>query len=212
MSIRYKTTFPTMLCLMASAVSVAQTVDQGDLERCAEKASAELKLACFEALTSAGIDSVIVEPGNTDPIDASDVSPVAAKPATEMSRTDAAASGTVATSAKATQVTDEPERNGPIPAVTQSTLRNGPVVEPVESQTDDPPVVVTAKVVEVSKGRYNVLYFHFDDGQVWRQIEGRRFRYPKDGDFEVTISKGLLGDDQLRVEGSGAMTRIRRIQ
>jgi len=72
--------------------------------------------------------------------------------------------------------------------------------------------VLRATVIDVSQGSRNNLYFHLANGQVWRQIESRRFQYPKQGDFEVGISKGMMGDYRLRIGDNGRMVRIRRVQ
>jgi hypothetical protein len=96
-------------------------------------------------------------------------------------------------------------------ATTTPTVSDGLGSEQLNSQKDMPEVV-TATVVSVTRGRFDTLYFHFENGQVWRQIQPRRFRYPKDGEFKVTIGTGIMGDYQLRVEGDGPMTRIRRIR
>ena len=80
-----------------------------------------------------------------------------------------------------------------------------------DSATEEPDKMM-ATVVQVTKGRFDILSFHFANGEVWRQAQARRFRYPKDREFEVSISTGMMGDYQLRVEDSGPMTRVRRIK
>ena len=72
--------------------------------------------------------------------------------------------------------------------------------------------VVGATVTRVVRGGYDVLYFHLTNGQVWRQVEARRFSYPRGEEFDVNISTGMIGDYQLRLDSGGPMTRIRRIQ
>jgi len=72
--------------------------------------------------------------------------------------------------------------------------------------------VIRATVSEVVKGSFGVLYFHFTNGQVWRQVESRRFRYPRDGEFDVSIDTGMMGDYRLRLAAGGPMTQIRRLQ
>jgi len=74
------------------------------------------------------------------------------------------------------------------------------------------PEVVTATINEVSEGRHRILYFHFANGQLWRQMEPGYFAYPKDGSFEVEIRQGMMGDYQMRVGGKGRMTRIVRVR
>ena len=72
--------------------------------------------------------------------------------------------------------------------------------------------VVLATVSEVVKGNYDVLYFYLTNGQVWRQIEPRNFRYPRKGEFNVMIDKGMMGDYRLRLDEKSPMTRIKRIR
>ena len=86
--------------------------------------------------------------------------------------------------------------------------------EHLDEETDDKKeeAVVRVTVSEVVKGSYDVLYFHFTNGQVWRQIESKRFRYPRDGEFDVVIDIGMMGDHRLRLDAGGPMTQIRRIK
>ena len=77
---------------------------------------------------------------------------------------------------------------------------------------DDEPEVFTATVARVTRERNGLLYFHFANGQVWRQAEARRFQYPKQGNFDVTITTGMLGDYRLRLAEGKPMTRIRRVE
>lgn len=81
-----------------------------------------------------------------------------------------------------------------------------------EPEDDGEPEVVTATINEVSEGRHRTLYFHFANGQLWRQMEPGYFAYPKDGSFEVEIRQGMMGDYQMRVGGKGRMTRIVRVR
>ena len=72
--------------------------------------------------------------------------------------------------------------------------------------------VVTATVTRVRRDAYRRLHFHFENGQVWRQMERRTFSYPRGESFGVEITRGMLGDYQMRVGGEGRMTRIVRVQ
>lgn len=74
------------------------------------------------------------------------------------------------------------------------------------------PFPLVAVVDEVTQSRSGRLYFHFSNGQVWRQNEPRRFRYPRDAEFEAIISKGMMGDYRLRIGETGPMTRIERVE
>ena len=72
--------------------------------------------------------------------------------------------------------------------------------------------VFHATVIEVSEGRNEILYFHFANGQVWRQNEARTLTYPKSGKFDIKITRGMMGDYRMRIGDNGRMVRIRRVQ
>ena len=99
----------------------------------------------------------------------------------------------------------------PVASTTRSTEDFGrehlAAAEPEENEE-----VFRATVIDVSQGSRKNLYFHLANGQVWRQIEARRFQYPKKGEFEVSISQGMMGDYRLRIGDNGPMVRIRRVQ
>lgn len=84
--------------------------------------------------------------------------------------------------------------------------------EHVANVADEPEERVTATVTNVTRDYTKRLVFQFENGQVWRQQEARRFQYPKDRAFNVVIARGVFGDYQLRVNGEGRMTRIKRLQ
>lgn len=60
-----------------------------------------------------------------------------------------------------------------------------------------------------SKKRWN---FEFDNGQVWQQVEPRYLPRPKELPLPVTISKGVFGSHNLRVEYIGKAVKIRRLK
>lgn len=72
--------------------------------------------------------------------------------------------------------------------------------------------VIKAMVVDVTQGYNKLLYFHLANGHVWRQIEVRRFQYPKSGEFEINISRGMMGEYRMRIGDKGQMVRIRRVE
>jgi len=228
----------TVLILAAAGSASAQTVDLDELRRCAALDSNELKLACFERL--ADIDSEAPDgtqnvPAAVDgaPDDAgletpAPVAPAAvAEPASPESMPAAPAepapdAGPIRALAPGAEVDPYPE---PQPDVEAAKVAEpaGEIAVPgepdddfgrryIEQPQDDAPGIVTATVNEVSQGRHKVLYFHFANGQLWRQMEPGRFQYPKDGSFEVEIRQGMMGDYQMRVGGKGRMTRIVRIR
>jgi hypothetical protein len=198
----------TAICVLTSAVSVAQSIDQVDLEKCAAEATAQRKLACYDALTLSGR-----RPPPAPAIEVGDV--VAAVPAPDHPSEAVAspARAVVIPSAVETTVSQVENHEDPAAAATQAKSAVAPAA--ADANTEAPPdskSVLTVSVVEVTSGRFDVLYFHFDNGQIWRQIQARRFRYPKNRAFDVTISTGAMGDHQLRVDGDGPMTRIRRVK
>lgn len=84
--------------------------------------------------------------------------------------------------------------------------------EQVKAQAGASPLVVEVTIAKVTRDRLDRLYFHFDNGQVWRQIESRRFRYPQSGEFQAIVSTGMMGEFRLRLSEDEPMTRIRRIE
>ena len=71
---------------------------------------------------------------------------------------------------------------------------------------------LVATVVRVTRGYRDILYFHLDNGQVWRQNEARFFSYPRNQAFEVNITRGWLGDYRMRIGDNGRMVAIRRVE
>ncbi len=71
--------------------------------------------------------------------------------------------------------------------------------------------IIRATVTKVRQGYNKTLYFHLANGHVWRQIEPRRLQYPKSGNFEVSISQGVMGAYRLRIGDNGRLVSIRRV-
>jgi hypothetical protein len=72
--------------------------------------------------------------------------------------------------------------------------------------------VSPAEAVDVTQGFNKDLRFHLASGQVWRQIEPRHLQYPKNRDFEIEISQGMMGGYRMRIGENGRMVKIRRTQ
>lgn len=83
---------------------------------------------------------------------------------------------------------------------------------PESRRPPDDEVEIAATVSDVSRGTGGHLYFHLDNGHIWRQVEPRYLPHPKDGPFNIVISRGMMGEYRLRVEGKGRLVRIRRVQ
>lgn len=210
--------FLSVAVALAVSPLQAQSVDQADLQRCAEMSTEQRRLACFESLVEDVPVAPVVEgvPGETSPAPpVYDTAPaVAAQPsaiaAVPTSSVTAPASAMPAPAAM-TSADDAPTPNR-APSPTGSTADDFGA-EYVEAPARVAKAeTLAATVRSVTKDRYKRLTFEFANGQVWRQTEGRHFPYPKGDDFEVVITRGMLGDYQLRVGGEGRMTRIQRIK
>ncbi len=82
--------------------------------------------------------------------------------------------------------------------------------EHLSSRGEDEAAVLNATVIDVGKDRHGALIFYLDNGQVWRQMEARYFPYPRNGQFDVVISTGVMGEYRLQVGGTGRKVTIRR--
>lgn len=215
-----------VLLLAAAGGAAAQSVDIEELRRCSALETSQQQLACFERLADPADSGEVAAdeperdidgeaPASDPPAVPEMPSPVEAMPAPP----DEAAPdpGPVRALAPGVEVDPYP---GPQPDVEAAKAEAEAAAEPdddfgrryIDQPQDDEPEVVTATVNEVSQGRHRVLYFHFANGQLWRQMEPGYFAYPKDGSFEVEIRQGMMGDYQMRVGGKGRMTRIVRIR
>ena len=220
-------------------MTVAQSVDRSSLEICASLESPELKLACFEAVIASSKtpetrqSEAVDVPMSDQPVAEIEAAPEA-QPPVEVMRHEAPAvdvapdstPAVVATSTAAVAATIEPStaalsvRSEPSAAtvpttpgpVTNSQLGEEHLDRPETDKKANEDEVVHATVSEVSKGRNKILYFHFDNGQVWRQIEGRHLEYPRSGEFDINITRGMMGDYRMRIGDNGRMVRIRRVQ
>lgn len=178
--------------ILCAATSGGQVIERGKLERCAAMQSDRMKLACYEQLTSP--DDGTVAPDTAASADA---------PAMDNAASTVDAPGPAEAGAGA------PAESSGTPLDTAvDRLGSGQV----KTQTDDPPLALEVAIVKVTRDRLDRLHFHFGNGQVWRQIEPRRFRYPESGEFRGIISTGMTGEFRLRISEDEPMTRIRRIK
>jgi hypothetical protein len=225
------------LLLLSAKITVAQTVDLSSLEICANLETPELKLACFEAIIASSKTPDTAEPEAVDiPVSEPPVAEIEAvseaEPPVELMRQDAPAVDAVpdstpvavATSTVAVAVTTEPaaatlsvepEPSGATVATTPELVANSQLGEehldrPETKANEDE--VFHATVTEVTQGRNRILYFHFDNGQVWRQMEARHLEYPRSGEFDINITRGMMGDYRMRIGDDGRLVRIRRVE
>lgn len=206
--------FLAVLCI--SAVAGGQDVSSSDLENCAKIATPELRLECFEALVESGSGiqdkDVASASGNATETAVQEPGPTTRTPATsEPTPAEAPVVSTPAVepaNAADEVVPDQPAISDP----SNSDFGAEQLQRAGTAESNNADISIRVTVTEVSEGPYKVLYFTLANGQRWRQIEGRRFRYPRDREFEATINKGMMGDYRLRLDEDSPMTRIRRIE
>ena len=184
----------TVWLTLTASLAVAQTVNRSELELCASLETSELKLACFEAIIAAskargGQQRDAAEPPT--PVSGTTEIEVSAEAVTTLATPQPAAAA----------VTEE--------AVSTAEFGQEHLDKPGK---EDNKVVIKATVTEVTRGRNNILYFHLANGHVWRQIEPRYVPYPKQAEFEIDITRGMMGEYRLRIEEDGRMVRIRRVK
>ena len=186
-----------------SGVASAQTVDMAALEACSKLETEAAKLECFESIVSGAEASP----------------PVAAEPQSSAS---APAPVTVVPAAAPAAVAVERRTVDAVPATVSAATNEQPVAdsmaaddfgrEHLDQRVDEDPEILRARVVEVTRGNHDALVFHLDNGQVWRQVQPRYYPYPRDRQFDVTISTGFLGEYELQVEAKGRKVNVRRLK
>lgn len=207
--------FCALFVLTCAAPGQAQeTVERAALEVCAALATPAERLACFEALAAmAAAGDGAAEPAAAE----ADSGDVETSTPTVVASPDAVPA-VVAPTAKVPAATTEPmeEIQEPVEQTVRPAAPPAPAslgAEHLEREAAAAePDAVSATVREVWKSGNRLLYFQFDNGQVWRQMESGYFSYPRDGEFEVTIRQGVMGDYQLRVHERGRMIRIVRVK
>lgn len=211
---RFAPLFLLAITLLVSTNGVAQTIAPEDLQRCAALETDELKLACFESLASTEAESVdTVELPEREPEPAA----IAVAPAAIVVSEEVAADAAISKPAPAADNVQVPEsvpgpdiRQDPAPTVAPDDLGDEYLKQAEEPKTE--PEIYFATVDKVTREYDRRLTFYFDNGQVWRQVASDYLQYPKGETFDVEISRGMMGDYQIRVRGEGRMTRISRIK
>lgn len=74
---------------------------------------------------------------------------------------------------------------------------------------DAPKEFIEATIVEVSKSGL-VYYLRLDNDQVWREVEDSTLRF-REG-RKVTITEGILGSYDLKMEGQNKIVKVRRVR
>lgn len=181
--------FALLAPLFAAAAASGQPVSGADLAACSERETDEQKLACFEALTERqGVANGEAEDRAPAPVTANADSE--GQPPASRQQSDAV--------------------DPALPGIDNAAGREH--LDRPNASSEPEPEVVTATISKVTRGRNRHYYFHMDNGQIWRQMESGHVRYPRDRAFDVRISRGLMGDYQMRIGGDGRMTRIVRVQ
>lgn len=68
---------------------------------------------------------------------------------------------------------------------------------------------IEASIVEIATSA-NIDYLRLDNGQVWREVEDSHLRF-KEG-RKITITEGILGSFDLRMEGIKNIVKVRRVR
>jgi len=225
--------FSVIAFLLSANIATAQTVDLSTLEHCAELETDSLKLACFEAIVSKGKIAVTETPTadavSSTPAVVAEVMNGNESPAVVEATSQAAESMTapvvsgvpISSNAPAVDKPVESVEAAPRDTKTSITTDVAPATgersvaadlgrEHLEARSDDE--IIKATVVDVTQGFNKDLRFHLANGQVWRQIEARHLQYPKNREFEIEISQGMLGAYRMRIGENGRMVKIRRIK
>ena len=203
----------SVFMLLSATPASSQSVDVSALELCAGLATPELKIACFEAIIASSETAPVLEAGAIE-------SPVADQPVARADAVPEVAPAVDTTPAAAPAIAVTPTS---IPNVAATSTTAAAVVadtefgqekldHPEKKEEEKENEIFRATVTDVTEGHNSVLYFHLDNGHVWRQLEARHLQYPKNGEFDINITRGMMGDYRLRIGENGKMVRIRRVE
>ena len=194
----------------------AQPVDSGgasyaELEECAGRSADEARLRCYMELTERGRAGQFKPPAGSGAQDFD----TAAVPDAVSSVIDDTAATSDAVAAGAdddTAGTTARKQAEKARADADFGLEQLPAEQERRRRERRQEETVIATVEEVTTGLRDRLYFRMDNGSLWRQSEPGYLFYPKGQPFEVEISRGLMGEYRMRVEGRGRMVAIRRVE
>lgn len=178
--VRLRTGGAWLTLAVALGPSAVTAQDQTAVD-CAAIESAEQRLACFDA--AYGKSETLPEQIETSSGAATDSPPGDAGPA--------AAAGAAA----ATATTTPPDEAD---------------FGLSKSKTETEGESLVSGIAAVSKDGYDKLIFELENGQVWRQLEYKRF-IVKAGDV-AEIRHGSFGSYKLYIQGKKTWTRVRRAQ
>ena len=221
--------------LLWANLANAQTVDVSTLEVCSALETEALKLACFEALISkrrtAATEVPPPEVVNSTPAVVTEVTNASEVPAIIEAASQTAESMTALPVSTVPSASDSTVADKPLAAIgatphdvktsmttdvapiaTEPSVASDRELEQLGESQEEYKKVIKATVVDVTQGFNKDLRFHLANGQVWRQIEPRHLQYPKNRDFEIKISQGMMGAYRMRIGENGRMVKIRRTQ
>lgn len=198
--------YSAITLLLSVNLAHAQTVDIATLEVCAALETEALKLACFEAIISKGIIAVTEVPTVETEVLQDD--PATAIEAEVMLTSEVPVSIEAAPRDAKTSLTADV-----VPITTKRPVADDLGREQLAARDEEEQSeVIKATVVDVTQAYNKNLRFHLANGQVWRQIEPRHLQYPKNRDFEIKITRGMLGAYRMRIGENGRLVKIRRTQ
>ena len=186
--------YTLFIAVTAPVFSPASVADSNaivdELKNCARIAASDTRIACYEALGRQVIESETLTQAGP-------------KPTPMASTTSAVAVGTVAPTVETAPATASA---APIAQPSMNDEMGG--YQYAEKASDHPDNDINTRVVQCQQDRDKAWYFKFDNGQVWKQVDGTSRRF-KDCDFPVVVSKDGFGY-RMQVEGEGAKIRISR--
>jgi hypothetical protein len=183
----------------ASAADSNAIVDE--LKNCARIAGSDVRIACYEALGRQVIQGETSTQANPNPA-----------PSANASTTSAVAVGTAtaATAPETATATAAPEVATATVAPSEEPSMNDSMggYKYEKKPLDHPDNDISTRIVQCQQNLDKAWYFKFENGQVWKQVDGKT-RHFKNCDFAVVVSKDGLGY-KMQVEGEGAKIRISR--
>jgi hypothetical protein len=217
----------TLLLLIASPAS-SQSVDLSALELCAGLEAPELRLACFEAIVAGSKApevreaKLVEEPVNDQPAAEAVAAPAAVSAVVAASAATPEPAPAAAATPVPEQIADQVDVKPEVAPAVSVAVTSEPaavsdfgqeyLVQPEKKEGEHENEILRATVTNVTKGRNDVLYFHLDNGHVWRQLEARHFQYPRNSEFDINITRGMMGEYRMRIGDNGRMVRIRRVE
>ena len=211
--------FYSVLALVCAGLSQAQTVDISELEQCAGLDAPEAKLACFEAIATGSEVATEVAPElvpeSAPEVVVAPASRVTAEPGPPAAAPQASVPRQTTGESSAAQ-SPAGEAPAPIPSgadrVSPATSDDSFGGEHLGSVEESRSETLRATVVDVTTARFGELIFHLDNGQGWTQMEKRYYPYPRNQQFEVVISIGMLNEYRLQVGGVGRKVTVKRVK